>query len=136
MDNVLIGFSLCWIAMNCLRGLQLGFKHEAHGETLLALIKEKKFEAYEQTRNDWQWKSAVHAHATLLSLVALAVGIILPQIIGSDIYKIILCGLLMVAPVLWSIFGYWFNKPLLGLGDFCFAIGIFMSAIGFVRGMI
>jgi len=136
MGNVLIGFSLFWISINCLRGLQMGFKHESHGELLLSLIKEKKFEEYERTRNDWQWKSAVHAHAILLSLVALAIGMILPQIIGSQIYIVIMCGLLIVSPVIWSIFGYWFNKPVLGLGDFCFIIGIFMSAIGFIRGIV
>ena len=114
----------------------MGLKHESHGERLFNLMKENKLEEYEQIRNAWQWKSAVHAHGMLLSLVTLAIGLLIPQIIGSDVYIVIMCGLLMISPVIWSIFGWWFFKPILGLGDFCFVIGIFMGAIGFIRGVI
>ena len=80
-------------------------------------MKEKNYEEFEENRGHWQWGKAVHAHGMLLSLITVIMGMLVPMMTGSStIFVYIMGGLLMCPPILWSIFGTWFFKPLLGFG--------------------
>jgi len=50
-----------------------------------------------------------------------------------SLFVSIMAGLLIGAPILWTIFGTWFVKPLLGLGDLCFASGNLMACLALLR---
>ena len=97
-------------------------------------MKDKRYEDFEDARSKWQWKKAVHAHGMLLSVVAIVVGLLIPMMTNSSAMFInIMGGLLILAPIMWSIFGNWFVKPLLGLGDMAFSIGITMGCLAFIK---
>jgi hypothetical protein len=130
MQKLMIGFSLIGITLSSLRGLSLGAKHEAHVAALKRLIRIGQLTQYEEQRSEWQWKSAVHAHATLFCLVTIIVALTIPHMGYTELMVRIMGGLFIMAPILWSIFGWWFNKPLLALGDFCFILAMGMSVIG------
>ncbi len=134
MSEYLIMFGLFWIAANSLLALRLGMQHESHVDGLKALISEGNYEEFEQQRSEWQWRKAVHAHGMLLALVGVAVGLLVPRMTStSSLFINIMGGLLICAPVLWTIFGAWFVKPLLGLGDLCFASGVVMACLALMK---
>lgn len=134
MGECLIVFGLLWMAVNSLCALRIGLQHESHVDLLKALMKEKNHEEFEEHRSSWQWRKAVHAHGMLLSLIAIIMGMLVPMMTGSSsLFVNIMGGLLICAPILWSIFGTWFYKPLLGLGDLFFAAGIMMACLAILK---
>lgn len=134
MGEYLVIFGLVWIATNSLLALRIGMQHESHVDRLEVLIREANFEEFEKKRSDWQWKKAVHAHGMLLALVAVAVGLLVPRMTSSSsVFINIMGGLLIFAPILWTIFGRWFVKPLLALGDLCFVFGIVMGCVALLK---
>lgn len=137
MGEYLIVFGLFWMAVNSLLALRIGMQHESHVEALKVLIREGNHEEFEEQRSDWQWRKAVHAHGMLLSLVAVVVGLLVPMMSGtSSLFIDIMGGLLIGAPILWTIFGTWFFKPLLGLGDLFFAAGITMGCLALLKQLL
>jgi len=134
MGEYLIIFGLSWIAVNSLLALSIGMQHESHVDGLKVLISEGNYREFEQQRSDWQWRKAVHAHGMLLALVGVAVGLLVPRMTStSSLFINIMGGLLICAPILWTIFGTWFVKPLLALGDLCFALGIMMGCLALLK---
>ena len=137
MGDYLILFGLLWMTINSLLALRIGMQHESHVDLLKALMREKNYEAFEEYRSSWQWRKAVHAHGMLLSLITVIIGMLVPMMTSSSsLFVNIMGGLLICAPILWSIFGTWFFKPLLGLGDLCFAAGIIMAFLGFLKQLL
>lgn len=136
MKELMIGAGLFMIVLNSFRGFMLGVKHEAHVELLRNLIAKKKLEEYEIARGQWQWRKAVHAHGMLLSMVTIVIGLLVPSMNCPGWFIAVMGGMLIVAPIAWSIFGWWFYKPLLGLGDILFILGILMGAAGYFFGII
>ena len=130
MADILMAFGFIWITNGTFVGLYMGAKHEAHVDRLVHLIKDNKLVEYEKTRGAWQWKSVVHAHGSLLSLVAIAVAHVMPMMHYNHTALVVMTSLFIVAPIIWSIFGWWFFKPLLAIGDLCFAAGMVMAVIG------
>lgn len=134
MGECLIVFGLLWMTVNSLLALRIGFQHESHVDLLKVLMKEKNYEEFETHRSRWQWRKAVHAHGMLLSLITVIIGMLVPRMTGSSSLYINIMGVLLIcAPILWSIFGTWFFKPLLGLGDLFFAAGIMMACLAFLK---
>jgi len=137
MGEYLIIFGLFWMALNSLLALRIGMQHEAHVDALRALVREGNHEEFEKQRSDWQWRKAVHAHGMLLSLVAVIVGLLVPMMSStSSLFINVMGGLLICAPILWTIFGTWFFKPLLGLGDLFFATGITMGCLALLKQLL
>ena len=137
MGECLIVFGLLWMAVNSLSALRIGLQHEKHVDLLKGLMKEKNYEEFEERRSAWQWRKAVHAHGMLLSLITVIMGMLVPMMGGSSgLFINIMGGLLICAPILWTIFGTWFFKPLLGLGDLCFATGIMMGCLAFLKQLL
>jgi len=134
MGEYLIMFGLFWMAVNSLSALRIGLQHEKHVDLLKDLMKEKYYEEFEKRRSAWQWRKAVHAHSMLLSLITVIMGMLVPMMTGSSsLFINIMGGFLICAPILWTIFGTWFFKPLLGLGDIFFATGIMMGCLAFLK---
>jgi hypothetical protein len=134
MGEYLVVFGLVWIAVNSLLALRIGMQHESHVDGLEVLIREGSYEEYEKKRSKWQWKKAVHAHGMLLALVAVAVGLVVPRMTSSSGSFINIMGALLIcAPILWTVFGRWFVKPLLALGDLCFVSGIVMGCLALLK---
>jgi hypothetical protein len=133
ISNSMILFGLFWTAVNSIVfGLRLGFDHEKHVDTLKRLMEQRKLEEFENCRSQWEWRKAVHGHSILLSLIAIVMGMLVPMMTSSSLLYINIMGVLLVLPpILWSFFGTWFFKPLLGLGDFFFVIGIIMGCISY-----
>lgn len=134
MSEYLIMFGLFWMAINSVAAIKFGLQHESHVEALKSLMKDKCYEEFEEIRSRWQWKKAVHAHGMLLSMIAIVIGILIPMMTNSSaVFISIMGGLLIFAPVMWSVFGNWFFKPLLGLGDLAVTLGIIMSCLAFMK---
>jgi len=134
MGEYLIMFGLFWIAANSLLALRIGMQHESHVDKLKVLIRDGKYEEFELQRSKWQWRRTVHAHGMLLALVGVVVGLLVPRMTtSSGLFIDIMGGLLICAPILWTFFGTWFVKPLLGLGDLCFASGVVMGCLALLK---
>lgn len=135
MDQYLIVFGLFWMSVNCMTAmLRLGLRHEAHVDLLKRLMKEKKYEEFEEHRSSWQWQKAVHGHSMLFSIIAIVAGLLVPMMAGSSsIYINIMGGCFIAAPILWTFFGTWFFKPLLALGDILFSAGIVMAFLALAK---
>ena len=136
MKEIMIGAGLFSIVLNSFRAFMMGLRHEAHVELLQNLIAEKKFEEYEVTRGQWQWRKAVHAHGMLLSIVTIVVGLLVPAMSCPGWFIVVMGTLLIVPQVTWSIFGWWFHRPLLGLGDILFILGVIMGTVGYLGGVL
>ena len=134
MGNGLIIFGIFWMSVTSLLALRLGLQHHPHVHLLKRLMKQNEYEEFENHRSEWEWRKAVHGHQMLMSLVAIVIGLIVPHMTNSSgLYIYIMGTLLMLAPILWGIFGTWYFQPLLGLGDIFFGIGIIMSGIAYVK---
>lgn len=136
MKELMIGAGLLLIVLNSFRGVMLGWRHEAHVELLRDLIAEKKYEEYETARGQWQWRKAVHAHGMVLSMVTIVVALLVPSMNCPHWFIAVMGALLIMAPIAWSVFGWWYHKPLLGLGDIFFLLGVLMGTGGYLSGII
>ena len=136
MKEVMIGSGLIGIVLNSFRALMMGLRHEAHVELLQNLIAEKNFREYEVARGQWQWRKAVHAHGMLLSMVTIVVGLLVPSMNCPGLFVVVMGTFLIVPQITWSIFGWWFHRPLLGLGDVLFVLGVIMGTVGYLGGVL
>jgi len=136
MKEIMIGSGLFWIVLNSFRALMMGLTHEAHVELLKNLIAEKDFQQYEVARGQWQWRKAVHAHGMLLSMVTIVVALLVPSMNCPGWFIVVMGTFLIVPPMTWSIFGWWFHRPLLGLGDILFVLGATMGTVGYLGGVL
>ena len=136
MKEIMIGSGLFGIVLNSFRALMMGLRHEAHVELLQNLLAEKNFQQYEVARGQWQWRKAVHAHGMLLSMVTIVVGLLVPSMNCPGLFIAVMGTFLIVPQITWSIFGWWFHRPLLGLGDVLFVLGVIMGTVGYLGGVL
>ncbi len=135
MGTVLSVFGLCYLFVWSVVGLFLGIKHDAHVRALESSAKKGSLQDFFGEWSKWKLHAGSHAHAPLLALICIIIGLIMPQMILADTIKTVLVVLLIVGTILSSIAHWFYFKPVLGLGAVLFLVGLFMSIMGFIRGL-
>lgn len=135
MGDVLILFGFSWMIIGTVIGLYLGARHEPHLVQLEEIARTGSLLDYHRTLDAYKWKVTVHAHSVLFALVTVAVGLVMPRMSYSDATASALAGALMVAPVVWTIGGWRFSKPIMAIGDLLLALAIGATALGLAIAM-
>lgn len=135
MSDVLILFGFSWMVIGTLIGLYLGARHEPHLGQLEEIAKTGSLLDYHRTLDAYKWKVTVHAHSVLFALVAVAIGLVMPKMSYSETVASALAGALMVAPVVWTIGGWRFSKPIMAIGDVLLIVAIAATALGVAMAM-
>ena len=135
MITVLSVFGLCYLFVWSVIGFYLGVKHESHVQKLESSAKKGNLQDYFGEWSVWKLHAGGHAHALLLALICIIVALIMPQMVLTETIKTVLVVLLIVGTVLASVAHWFYFKPVLGLGSALFLIGLFISIIGFIKGL-
>lgn len=133
MADVLVIFGFTWMVVGALIGLYVGARHEPHLEQLEEIAKNGSLLEYHRTLDAYKWKVTVHAHSMLFALVTVAIGLVMPKLTYSETVATALSGILMLAPVVWSVGGWRFSKPIMAVGDLLLLLGLVTTVVGLAK---
>lgn len=133
MKRTLIIFGMFWLLVFCAYGLYMGFEGIAHEEQMEEIAEAGELESFWETWEDWKGLANAHAHALGFAILALLFGLLFDEIHLADKLKQIMGFLLITGSVLASVFQVVYVMALIGLGDLCVLVAIFMGFIGVIK---
>ncbi len=135
MSSLLLAFGFSWMVVGAVIGLFVGHQHERHVQQLDEIAVRGSLAEYHRAQDGYRRRVVLHAHSFLFPLVAIVVGLVMPQLAYPATGIVALGIALMVAAPVWTLGGLRSFVPLMALGDILLLGSIVATAIGLARGL-
>lgn len=135
MSTYLLFFGFSWMVVAALIGLVQGVRHARVTARLDALAHSKDVEAYHREVTQFRGNIAVHAHAFLFSVVCIASALTLGHAALPAPVPSVLAAVFAAATVTWTAAALLRSRPLMGLADVAFLLGLVTMVIGLGRAL-